>query len=76
MPIVVATSNERVFNKLNLSWSVYPLLIENLKTFDDAISATKKEVIKLDFLTTGDIVVCFGAEDMKSPAHTLTVEKL
>lgn len=76
MPVVVVTSNERVFNKLNLSWSVYPLLIEKLNTFDDAIAASKKEVIKLDFLTAGDTIVCFGAEDMKSPAHTLTVERL
>lgn len=76
MPIVVATSDERVFNKLNLSWSVYPVMIEKTKMFDDALIASKKEAIKMDFLTAGDTVVCFGAEDMRSPAHTLTVEKL
>lgn len=76
MPIIVATSNDRVYCKLNLSWSVYPILIDKMNTFDEAIVATKKEVIKMDFITTGDTVVCFGAEDMKSPAHTLTVEKM
>lgn len=76
MPIIVSTSNERVFNKLNLSWSIYPILIEKTNTIREAIDVTRKEVIKMDFITNGDIVVIFGSVDMKSPAHTLTVEKL
>lgn len=76
MPIVVATSDEREFNKLVLSWSVYPILIKKTGVFDDAMKEAKEKATSLDFLTHGDTVVFFGAEDMKSPAHTLTVEKL
>lgn len=76
MPIVVATSDQRVYNKLILSWSVYPILIGKEKTFADGVADTKKEAIKLDFLTTGDTVVCFGVEGTGSHTHTMTVEKL
>jgi len=76
MPVYAVTSNERTFNKLNLSWGVTPVLVKKAKTFAEAVKAAKTEIAKMKMVKKGDAVTILGCLDMKGEANTLLVDTI
>ncbi|MHB1316285.1 MAG: pyruvate kinase [Minisyncoccota bacterium] len=76
MPVIVATSNPRSFNKLNLSWGVTPLAVKKAKTFAEAIKGVKAEISKMKIVKKGDTVSILGSLDNKGDVSTIVVEKI
>jgi pyruvate kinase len=76
MPLVAVTSNERTYNKLNLSWGVTPVLVKKAKSFADAVKAAKAEISKMKLAKKGDIVTMLGAMDQKGEVNTILTEKI
>ncbi len=76
MSVIALTSNERTYNKLNLSWGVTPVLLKKAKSFADAVKGAKAEVSKMKMAKKGDMVTVLGAMDQKSEVNTIIVEKI
>jgi len=76
MPVIAVTSNERTFNKLNLSWGVTPVLVKKTKTFAEAVKGAKGELSKMKMVKKGDTVTILGAMDMKGEANAVIVETI
>lgn len=56
-PVIVVTPNESTFNKSNLIFGCYPVMIERFKSLDEAISHIKPLLIKQKIAKKGDKVV-------------------
>ncbi len=76
MPVYAVTSNERTYNKLNLSWGVTPVLVKKAKTFAEAVKGAKAEIAKMKMVKKGDTVTVLGAMDMKGEVDTLLVDTI
>ncbi|MCX6703304.1 MAG: pyruvate kinase [Candidatus Zambryskibacteria bacterium] len=76
MPVIAATTNERTYNKLSLSWGVTPLLVKKAKTFAEALKGVKAEVVKMKVGSKGDTVSVLGSMDQKGEANILFVDKI
>lgn len=77
-PIIVVTPNESTFNKSNLLFGCYPVMIDRFKTFDDAVSHIKPLLIKEKLAKKGDkIVLVSGVPFGKvNEANVMLVEGL
>lgn len=56
-PIISCTVNERVRRQMNLSWGVYPVLIDEVSSTDALFDASLRAAIQTDLVNRGDIVV-------------------
>lgn len=56
-PIVAATTSERVRRRLSLSWGVYSVLTEELKSTDDIIEASVQKALEAKHINNGDLIV-------------------
>lgn len=69
-PIIAGTSNEKVAKSLQLHFGVFPVLINELKTFDRIIDASKK--ISKDFIKMekNDKIIVTGGYPFKDIKYT------
>lgn len=56
-PIIAATPNRKVLNKLNLTWGVEAILVEHTKDTDSMISAAVQASLEAGLINAGDLVV-------------------
>lgn len=56
-PIVCGTMNIKSWRKLNLSWGVQPLLMEEQPTADMLFSAAVQVAVKSEYICEGDLVI-------------------
>ena len=56
-PIISCTVNERVLRQMNLSWGVYPVLVDEVSNTDALFDASIHAALQSDIVTKGDIVV-------------------
>ncbi len=56
-PIVAATTSERVRRRLSLSWGVYSVLTDELKSTDDIIEASVQKALEAKHINNGDLIV-------------------
>jgi pyruvate kinase len=56
-PIIVITPNEVTFNKTNLIFGCYPIMINRFKSFDEAVAHIKPLLVKEKLVKKGDKVV-------------------
>ena len=69
-PIYCCSPNERVVRQLNLSWGVYPLLIDEADTTDDLFDMAVNAVKKTGALKDGDKAVMTSGVPLKSSNST------
>ncbi len=55
--IIAITPNESTFNKVNLLFGTYPVMIDKFKSFDDAVAHIKPLLIKEKLAKKGDKIV-------------------
>ena len=70
VPIMGATTDERVWRKLNLSWGVVPVLCENYPNMDVMFWQDMKLVKQALHLSKGDNVVLTGGQINGQPGNT------
>lgn len=58
--IIAATTNERVFRQLTLSWGVTPVMNEMKQTTDELFDAAVEKAITTGLVENGDLVVITG----------------
>ena len=56
-PIISCTVSERVRRQMNLSWGVYPVLVDEVTNTDALFDASLHAALQSDFVNRGDIVV-------------------
>ncbi len=78
MPIIVVTPNEETFNKSNLLFGCYPVMIGRFKSFDDTVAHIKPLLTKEKLAKKGDkIVLVSGVPFGKvTEANIMMVETL
>jgi len=76
--IIGATTSEKVYRKLSLSWGVTPVLFYNYNNLDDLFNNTMVETAKILKLKVGDNIVITGGKVGGSIGNTniIRVEKL
>lgn len=55
--IIGCTPSPKIYRQLNLSWGVYPLLVEEMTTTDELFDHSVKTAVKAGLLQSGDLVV-------------------
>jgi pyruvate kinase len=56
-PIIAITPNKETFNKVNLLFGVYPVMIDRFSSFDEALRHIKPLLLKEKLVKKGDKVV-------------------
>lgn len=56
-PIISCTVSERVQRQMNLSWGVYPMLVDEMNNTDALFEVSVQAAIKSDIVSKGDIIV-------------------
>ena len=56
-PIISCTVSERVRRQMNLSWGVYPMLVDEVSNTDSLFDASIHAALRSDLVNKGDIVV-------------------
>ncbi len=56
-PIISCTVSERVLRQMNLSWGVYPVLVDEVTNTDALFESAIHAALQSDFVNRGDIVV-------------------
>ena len=56
-PIISCTVSERVQRQMNLSWGVYPVLVDEVSNTDGLFDSALHAAIQTDMVNRGDIVV-------------------
>ncbi len=56
-PIIGFAVDEKVCRQLNLSWGVYPMLLDQRETIDDLFDASVDQSMKKGLIESGDVVV-------------------
>lgn len=70
MPILALTPNMTTARHLALAWGVMPIIIENLRDFDDMIAETRKAVLSCQLAHEGDSVVVTAGIPFGKPGST------
>ena len=70
MPILALTPNMTTARHLALTWGVTPIIIENLRNFDDMIAETRKAVLSCQLAHEGDSVVVTAGIPFGKPGST------
>ncbi len=56
-PVIAATHSEQVMRKLSLTWGVFPVKTEKMKTTDEVIEQSVQKALAEDYIDNGDLVV-------------------
>ncbi|MBE6160447.1 MAG: pyruvate kinase [Lactobacillales bacterium] len=77
-PIVALTPNIETARSLNLYYGIYPVLIEDTKSFDMILKLSKNSVIKKFNYQEGDKIIITGGYPFKEVKHTnfMKIEEL
>ena len=70
MPILALTPNITTARHLALTWGVTPIVIENLRNFDDMMKETRQAVISRQLAKEGDSVVVTAGIPFGKPGTT------
>jgi pyruvate kinase len=74
-PIIAVTPNQKVFNKLILSWGVKPVLADITKNTDEMIEKSVDATKEAGYIDNGDLaVITAGAPGVPSTTNLLKVE--
>jgi len=68
-PIVALSPDEKTVKNLSIYYGVYPILIDEIKTFDKMMDKSREEAIKLGLEKTDKIIVT-GGYPFKEVRHT------
>jgi pyruvate kinase len=73
--IIAATSNDRVFNQLALSWGVCPIQVEEEDSTDELLLKAVEKALEKGFVREGDLVVITGSmlSDMSGTTNMIKV---
>ena len=74
--IIAATTNEKTYRKLALSWGVYPVMAQIQSNSDALFEHAVKCVSENDYVDKGDIVVIVSGTPLGKPANLLKVHKV
>lgn len=74
-PIISCTISERVQRQMNLSWGVYPVLVDEMTNTDALFDASIKAALKTDIVNKGDIVVITAGAPV-GVSHTTNMMKV
>ena len=69
-PIIALSPDINTVKSLKLYFGVYPVLIEELKSLDDAIIKSKEVVSNYMDLASGDNIVITGGYPFSKTKHT------
>ncbi len=68
--VLACSPNERVLNKLMLSFGCIPVLLPHLKDLESALDVVKKEVKKIMHLKNGDVIIISAGVPFGKPGST------
>jgi len=74
LPIVVATSTERVRNQLNLSWGVESFVLNPCHTIEELVQRSMSFIKKLKLVKKGDKVIVVSGEPVGQAGHVNLLE--
>jgi pyruvate kinase len=74
LPVVVATSSERVRHQLNLSWGVVSFILLPCKTIEELIERSFSYLLKQNIVKPGDEVVVVAGEPVGEAGHVNLIE--
>lgn len=77
-PIMALTPNIEIARSLNLYYGIYPVLIEDTKSFDMMLKLSKNSVVKKLNCDEGDKIIITGGYPFKEVKHTnfMKIEEL
>lgn len=77
-PIIAASPNKETIKALALHFGVFPVLVDELKTFDKIIEASRKIAKKMLDIEEGDKIIVTGGYPFKETKHTnlMKIEEL
>ena len=77
-PIIASTPSFKTAKSLMLNFGVYPVIIEDLKTFDKIIDHARKITTDLIEINSGDKIIITGGYPFKEIKHTnfMKIEEL
>lgn len=73
-PIVAATVFPKIQRQLNLSWGVFPILVEEVQTTDELFEVGVDAAKQCGFINDGDIVVITGGTPVGMSGTTNTIK--
>lgn len=73
-PIVAATVFPKIQRQLNLSWGVFPILVDEVQTTDELFEVGVDAAKKCGFIFDGDIVVITGGTPVGMSGTTNTIK--
>jgi pyruvate kinase len=76
VPIIAATTSEKVYRKLALSWGVYPVRAQIQGNSDLLFDHAVKCVAAAEYVSKGDIVVIAAGTPIGEPTNLLKVHKI
>jgi pyruvate kinase len=74
LPIVVATSTERVRNQLCLSWGVIPFVLVPCRTIEELIERSLVQLKAKKMVKTGDRIIVAAGEPVGQAGHVNLLE--
>ena len=74
LPIVVATSTDRVKHQLNLSWGVLPFVLQPCRTIEELVERAVTELKKLEIVNSGDKLIVVAGEPVGQAGHVNLLE--
>lgn len=69
-PIIAATPNKETIKSLALHFGVFPILVDELKSFDKIIEKSRKITQEIIDVESGDKIVITGGYPFKDTKHT------
>lgn len=73
-PIVAATVFPKIHRQLNLSWGVFPILVDEVETTDELFEVGVEAAKRCGFINDGDIVVITGGTPVGMSGTTNTIK--
>ncbi|MBU0545769.1 pyruvate kinase [Patescibacteria group bacterium] len=74
LPIIVATSSERVSEQLNISWGIQPFILLPCKTIEQLIQSSIKHILKYNIAEKGDKMVVVAGEPVGHAGNLNLIE--
>ncbi len=74
LPIVVATKTPRVLHQLNLSWGVFPFLLQPCRTIEELVARSVAELKKKKQVKSGDKIIVVAGEPVGQAGNVNLLE--
>jgi len=74
LPIVVATSTPRVLHQLNLSWGVFPFILEPCRTIEELVERSVFYLKQKKQVNVGDKLIVVAGEPVGHAGHVNLLE--